>query len=198
MAYHLDCKGVTVYRYNSRPEQVLNKGSVVKEEKTKEKKEKTPLPRPDLTRGTTRKMKTGCGNLYVTINEDAKGIPFELFSQMGKAGGCAASQIEAISRLISYSLRCGANISPIITQLKGIRCHQVAWDKGNQILSCADAIGQAIETYIAGKDPNNRLTNHNSSTYNEIQRGACPDCGGMLTYAEGCIICKCCGYSECK
>jgi ribonucleoside-diphosphate reductase alpha chain len=115
---------------------------------------------------------------------------------MGKAGGCAASQSEALSRLISYALRCGSDLAHIINQLKGIRCHQIAWDKGNQILSCADAIGQAIERFITHSNPN-KLENIGLKNVKDIKRGACPDCGGMLTYEEGCISCKSCGYSEC-
>jgi hypothetical protein len=83
-----------------------------------------PRGRPPVTSGATVRMNTGCGNLYVTINESDDGQPFELFNHMGKAGGCAASQNEAIGRLISYALRCGASIEPLIKQLKGISCHR--------------------------------------------------------------------------
>src|SRR5262249_20814836 len=71
-----------------------------------------PRPRPPVTVGHTVRMNTGCGNLYVTINEDQEGKPFELFNHMGKAGGCAASQNEAIGRLISYAMRVGAKVDP--------------------------------------------------------------------------------------
>ncbi len=110
-----------------------------------------PRPRPNTTIGDTRRMTTGCGSLYVTINENAKGEPFELFNHMGKAGGCAASQNEAIGRLISYALRCGASIEPLIKQLKGISCHRPAWGDKGKISSCADAIGKALEEYHLGR-----------------------------------------------
>ena len=64
-----------------------------------------PRSRPQVTVGHTVRMNTGCGHLYVTVNETEDGSPFELFNHMGKAGGCAASQNEAIGRLISYALR---------------------------------------------------------------------------------------------
>lgn len=106
-----------------------------------------PRSRPQVTVGHTVRMNTGCGHLYVTVNESEDGKPFELFNHMGKAGGCAASQNEAIGRLISYSLRCGAKLDPLIKQLKGISCHRPAWGEGGKISSCSDAIGKALETY---------------------------------------------------
>lgn len=195
MAYHMECKGVTVYRDGSRPIQVLNKG--LKGKKTEEQAEfhaSKPRPRPDLTVGTTRKMKTGCGNLYITINEDENGVPFELFGQMGKAGGCAASQAEAISRLISFALRSDMKMGTIVHQLRGIRCHQTSWDKGTKILSCADAIGQSIERYLSVKE---KATSDMPADPSENLRGACPECGGILEHEGGCVVCKACAYSEC-
>ncbi len=110
-----------------------------------------PRPRPSVTLGHTVRMNTGCGNLYVTINEDGEGQPFELFNHMGKAGGCAASQNEAIGRLISYALRCGASVEPLIKQLKGVSCHRPAWGEDGKISSCSDAIGKALEKYYTAR-----------------------------------------------
>ncbi len=115
-----------------------------------------PRSRPTVTTGHTVRMNTGCGNLYVTINEDKDGQPFELFNHMGKAGGCAASQNEAIGRLISYALRCGASMEPLIKQLKGISCHRPAWGEDGKISSCSDAIGKALEKYCSAQKARGR------------------------------------------
>ena len=104
-----------------------------------------PRPRPKVVQGTTTKVQTGCGNLYVTINVDGEGRPFEVFTQMGKAGGCAASQLEALGRLVSLALRSGQDIKSVIEQLEGIRCPSPSWEKTGRIFSCADAIGKVIE-----------------------------------------------------
>ena len=111
LAYESGCKGVTVYRDGSREEQVLSVKSkeeiTVTETVTADIRSGKIVPRkrPDVINGTTRAMHTGCGGLYVTINADENGMPFEVFNQIGKAGGCAASQSEAIGRLVSLALR---------------------------------------------------------------------------------------------
>jgi ribonucleoside-diphosphate reductase alpha chain len=198
LAYKLKLKGVTVYRDKSRITQVL------KVEEGRNMKEKLkPRPRPQLTRGITLKMKTGCGNLYVTINEDELGI-CEVFSTLGKAGGCAASQTEAISRLISLSLRSGIDINSIIKQLKGIRCPSpIRNEEGEYILSCSDAIAKALEKYIIIKEGknNSKISTLNlenkDELYKEYSGIPCPECGAPLDAQESCFTCRICGYSKC-
>ncbi|KKW17386.1 MAG: Ribonucleoside-diphosphate reductase [Candidatus Magasanikbacteria bacterium GW2011_GWA2_50_22] len=220
LAWELGCKGCTVYRDGSRDEQVLNLNTR-KEEKTTGTAEATaqtihvlePRPRPEVLRGTTYKLKTAYGNLYITINEDGNG-PFEVFSQMGKAGGFFAANLEAICRMISLSLRSGVHIESVIRQLKGIRDPQPIWHKGEMILSLPDAIGQILEKHI--KSPQNRLDLQWGQSSDELQKPvrlvlekgtsgvldngfapACPDCGGVLAWQEGCAKCGTCGFSRC-
>ncbi|OHE59816.1 MAG: ribonucleoside-diphosphate reductase, adenosylcobalamin-dependent, partial [Thermodesulfovibrio sp. RBG_19FT_COMBO_42_12] len=161
LAYKLGCKGVTVYRDGSREQQVLTKGRKDKKQQAEKQQavdsaqKVVPKGRPEVIKGATRLMKTGCGNLYVTINEDEKGHLFELFTSMGKAGGCAASQSEAIGRLVSLAFRSDIEPDEIIKQLKGISCHEPAWHSGGRILSCSDAIAKALEKYrVEGKKGN--------------------------------------------
>ncbi len=210
LAHQLGCKGVTVYRDKSREEQVLNievKEAVKIEEKMAVSKI-VPRPRPTVTYGTTTKIATGCGNLYVTINEDEEGLPFEVFMQMGKAGGCAMSQLEAIGRLLSLALRSGIEFNSIIEQLRGIRCPSPSWEKGGRIFSCSDAIARVVERRLV-KTKKNRVSEKKTSISESTDMvlmakkktgnivGVCPDCGGALWHIEGCMVCKACGYSKC-
>ncbi|VAX15486.1 Ribonucleotide reductase of class II (coenzyme B12-dependent), partial [hydrothermal vent metagenome] len=149
-AYDFGCKGVTIYRDGSRDEQVLSTGAT--HDKAKDNGDKIeavatkvkPRPRPDIVFGSTQRINTGCGSIYVTVNHDETGRPFELFTAIGKAGGCAASQTESIGRLVSLAMRAGIDVDEIRTQLMGISCHQPAWEKGMRISSCADAISKAL------------------------------------------------------
>jgi len=141
-------------------------------------------------------MKTGCGHLYITINEDENGNLFELFTHMGKAGGCAASQAEAIGRLVSLAFRSNIEPDEIMKQLKGISCHSPTWVNGGKISSCSDAISKAIERYAQIEEKGN---GDGSDVRNKVLFivGACPECGGAVEHEGGCAVCKDCGFTKC-
>ncbi len=187
LAWHQGLKGLTIYRYGSRPVQVLN----LKREKREVKAEVgpngkiAPRPRPFRTRGITERVRTGCGNLYVTVNWDDKDI-CEVFAQMGKAGGCAACQMEAESRLISLALRSGIRVQSIVKQLAGIRCPSPTWQDGKQVLSCPDAMAKVLASVaqVEVRDQNPQVM-------------TCPECGAVLEPEGGCLLCRSCGFSRC-
>lgn len=153
LAYRLGCKGLTVYRDGSRESQVLTTGK--KKEKEDEKVVATgtvkivPRQRPDIIHGYTYRLKTAYGKLFITINDDEDGQPFEIFSHLGKAGGFFAAKAEAICRLISLALRSGIDPREVIDQLKGIRGPTPTWSEdGKMILSLPDAIAQVLEKHL--------------------------------------------------
>lgn len=195
LAYELNCKGVTIYRDMSRQEQVLRVGGeTAKAEPAPALGAAEPRPRPTVMSGTTLEMKTGCGKLYLTVNADDRG-PFEVFGNMGKAGGCVASQTEAVARLMSLAFRSGIKPEHIIKQLKGISCHQPAWEKGGgKILSCADAFAKAVERVVF-PEADQLTMDFNGTSFGHL--GACPECGGALHAESGCVTCHDCGYSQC-
>ncbi|MCL2324653.1 MAG: vitamin B12-dependent ribonucleotide reductase [Actinomycetia bacterium] len=201
LAYELGVKGVTIYRDGSKDSQVLTTGATAKsgaeQLEVAESAGLEPRPRPEITQGRTEKIKTGCGSLYVTINWDEKGM-CEIFSQMGKSGGCAASNMEALSRMISASLRAGIDPHSLIPHLRGIRCPSPMWAEGGKVLSCADAIGIALEhalEYHETGQASTAVSKHADSLDNLT--GACPECGGTLEHESGCAVCRACGYSKC-
>lgn len=197
-AFRTDCKGVTIYRDGSRENQVLTfTGAGASDEHGPAEDKIEPRRRPDVTFGRTEKIKTGCGNLYVTLNHDETGL-CEIFTQMGKSGGCAASQSEAISRLISLALRAGVNPESLVKHLRGIRCPHPSWQPGGMVLSCPDAIGLVMERYLKWRDGETGTeANHRSLSALDKLAGACPECGGAIEHEEGCMICKSCGFSRC-
>ena len=105
--------------------------------------------RPEVLRGRTIKMISPLGDLYVTINEDEAGRPFEVFTTLGKAGGAANADAEAIGRLASLALRSGIPLTAVRDQLRGISCDRAVGVGPNKVLSAPDAIAQAIERYLA-------------------------------------------------
>ena len=188
LANQLDCKGVTIYRDGSRENQVLSTTQPAKEQEPDEKK--SVRERPESLKGWTYRMQTGCGPLYVTINEDEEGL-FELFTTMGKAGGCAASQSEAIGRMVSLAWRSGIEPETVMKQLLDISCHSPAGFGANRILSCADAVARAIRNHIASAGHAEKMEKRS------LFKGACPECGGRVEHEGGCSVCHSCGFSEC-
>ena len=195
LADELGVKGVTIYRDGSRDEQVLNIGEVKRKGAAKNGKAAvddayelavgSPCPtcghqvlpprssRSGVLRGETREKTTGCGSLYVTINEDDYG-PREVFANMGKAGGCASASTEAIGRLISLAFRYGAPPEKIAKQLKGIRCHAPSGLGPNQVLSCPDAIGKAMGEKYFGERSAYEPDAHPTRDAHRLRTGCVP------------------------
>jgi len=224
LAHELKCKGITVYRDGSREDQVLNVG--VSGAETVKPAEAKPVEVPTITRprrrpavitGRTQKILTGYGPLYVTVNEDDKGL-FELFAQIGRGGGYTASFTEGLARLVSLCLRSGVPVDEIIDQLEGIRSPRLALDHGERIFSIPDAIAKAIKRHIGmqrtgtvppidsfdaevGSVPvDDEIEKEAQQAPDLVKRGLnpeCPECGRTLILEEGCAKCRYCGYSEC-
>ena len=200
LANKLGTKGVTIYRDGSKDNQVLTTGKSGQSgapAADQRHGEIEPRPRPTVTVGRTEKIKTGCGNLYVTINADEQGL-CEVFTSMGKSGGCAASQSEALSRMISMSLRAGVDPEAVVRQLRGIRCPTPTWAEGGKVLSCADAVGIALEHFIGWQETGQMPTAvHKNTDKLDNLAGACPECGSSLEHESGCAVCRACGFSKC-
>jgi len=218
-AYKAGLKGITVYREGSREgilqtEEYAKKQTSAPAPKQEEKHRKGPRQRPHTTFGVTERIKTGEGYLYVTINEDEDGL-CEVFTTIGKAGGNAAAQSEAISRLISLSLRSGIEPREIVKQLKGISGPTPVWDgHGGQILSTPDAIGKVIERYVENREQllalrggqqqapkagvaTPAMVSTKSSDTGATSNTTCPECGTNVEHVSGCVVCYNCGWSKC-
>lgn len=180
LAWELKCKGITVYRDGSRVGQVLSSGK-------QDDKHERIKDRPKIITGSTMATETPLGKLFLTLNNDENGAPFETFAQIGKAGSDVTAFTEAIARLISLALRSGVNITEIIPQLIGIGGNNSIGFGNNRILSVPDAIGKALKTL-----------SEESIENESFDKQICPECGvASIAYQEGCLSCTNCGYSRC-
>jgi ribonucleoside-diphosphate reductase alpha chain len=203
LSYKLGCKGCTIYRDGSRPQQVLSTGKTKDPGKPSpaesvetmmtpaEMLAQVPAPeeRPDVLKGITEKVKTGYGNLYVTVNTK-DGRPFEVFAQIGKSGYSTMADSEAICRMVSLTLRSHIPVQRVIEQLAGIGGSTAVYDKGALITSIPDAIAKVLAKHFGNGE--------------KIKNGhpdegmlRCPDCDDPLAPEEGCLVCYGCGFSKC-
>lgn len=225
-AYKEGLKGITVYREGSREGILITEKDEEKEipqangqqesmpaEAIEPRGSKAPRNRPGTTKGQTRRIRTGEGSLYITINEDENGL-CEIFTTIGKAGGNAAAQSEAISRLISLALRSGIDPHAIVKQLKGISGPNPAWEDGKLVLSTPDAIGKALDDYLKDIQTDEHDEEHPSAQFTMVSEAetsgkpvtdftfknisTCPDCGSNVTHEGGCVTCPGCGFSKCE
>ncbi|MBW2238236.1 MAG: vitamin B12-dependent ribonucleotide reductase [Deltaproteobacteria bacterium] len=189
LAYELDCKGVTIYRDGSKENQVL---SYATKDTLFDPLAATIKERPETLEGFTSRMKTGMGQLYVTVTE-YEGQPFEVFATIGKSGRSTTAKTEAIGRLVSLALRSGVKVGKIIEQLKGIGGEHPVFQDGGLVLSIPDAIGRILEKRYL-KDGSYKKSRYGNSLLGEI----CPECSHTVSFEEGCMICHFCGFTKCS
>jgi len=189
LAFQLGCKGVTIYRDGSKENQVLSFGD---KKALAERLMGAVLDRPETLFGFTTKIKTGYGHLYVTVTE-YEGRPFEVFATIGKSGRSTTAKTEAIGRLVSLALRAGVTVDKIVDQLKGIGGEHPIFQDGGLVLSIPDAIARVLEKrYLTGENaPKYRKTEYS------LLGEKCPECGQVVSFEEGCMICHFCGFNKC-
>ena len=231
-AWKQGLKGITVFRDGCKRLGILttddSKKTDVTDKEIQESLAKIPtgFRRGDIIDvsddliGYKRKIVNGCGDFSEQIFfDDFTGEPLENFIAMGDGGGCARN-LEAISRLISLSLRGGIDVSEVIKQLKKVhscpayRARKI--QKGDTSIgtSCPSAIGYAIEELcnkindrlFDGTDIDDDLifddSNHNmmiESWYEDskseiedipLNQSVCPECGAKLQHEGGCVVCR--------
>ena len=210
-------KGITVYRDGSL-EGVLTDDNTEKEKEnneSREEKNKKPAvikPREKGMSGKTRSFDTACGKLYITINFDEEGYPFETFLTIGEGGGCI-SNLNAISRLTSLALRGGVAVEEIADQLESTQvcpAMQYARGKGRKVegKNCPSNLARflkevAPENYKINKI--RKIKKENKKIKNDLMKeekdkrknGLCPVCNSEIYFSEGCVTCPNCGWTKC-
>ncbi|MGD9308377.1 MAG: vitamin B12-dependent ribonucleotide reductase [Desulfosarcina sp.] len=186
LAWELGCKGVTIYRDGSKENQVLSFSSAKKE---KDAFMTAVRKRPDTLNGFTTRVKTGLGQLYVTVTE-YQGKPFEVFATIGKSGRSTTAKTEAIGRLVSLAFRSGVNVDKVVDQLKGIGGEHPVFQNGGLVLSIPDAIARVLDQRYLAKQT--RLKKRGS-----LLGEVCPECSQTISFEEGCMTCHFCGFTKC-
>lgn len=211
LAYDLGCKGVTIYRDQSRQEQVLHLAqdeTIPAASKIDTGPDVEVYPVPSQVNGRTYRKETPAGTARVVINE-VDGNPFEVFMLLGRAGSEVQSFMEALGRIISLYLRSSGDLTPrrrlelVAEQLKGIGgANQMGFGPG-RVLSVVDGIGQLLEHHLNQGRGEIAATHAAMLTAGKGEKGTptfdlCPQCDGpTLVYEEGCQHCQACGYSKC-
>jgi ribonucleoside-diphosphate reductase alpha chain len=110
--------------------------------------------RGEVLSGRTTKVPSPLGPVFITLNENGNGRPFEIFVNIGKCGSDVAADAEAIGRLCSLVLHLPSPVSEMdriqfmIQQLSGIGGSRQV-DLGNdRIRSLADAVAHALQQYL--------------------------------------------------
>ena len=189
MAYDQGCKGVTVYRDGCKSAQVLCTGAGAGKDKAGERPQSKVRQRPDVCYGFTQKVRTGYGDLYLTVNE-VDGKPFEVFATIGKSGRSITAKAEAIGRLVSLALRSGVDVAEVVGQLKGIGGENPVFQKKGLLLSLPDSVAWVLEhRYMQGRG--------RAEDFASMTQPACPECDSELVFEEGCYVCKSCGFTKC-
>jgi len=187
LAYELDCKGVTIYRDGSKENQVLS----FADKKQGPEFNTAVIDRPETLEGFTTKIKTGLGQLYVTVTE-YNNHPFEVFATIGKSGRSTTAKTEAIGRLISLAFRSGVKVDKVVDQLTGIGGEHPVFQEGGLILSIPDAIAKVLQRrYLNDKSPKG------SNVGGGLMGEECPECGQTISFEEGCMTCHFCGFTKC-
>ncbi len=231
LAWKTRCKGITVYRAGSREKEVLTAGTSEndKSENVKSSGENgvvdyvNRMPRPAVLESKTVQVATGRGKIYITLSFTSDGHLFEVFTNHGKAGGNDSAMAEALSRMISLSLRSGVSPDAVAKQLRYIVDNPIVAG-GQHIYSVPDAIAQVLEEHafsppqgiMSGNVDASQIALLNPPRSDEVgmpqvaptvsngqSNGtpfteSCPECfAPNMAYEEGCMKCYSCGYSKC-
>ena len=232
LAYDLGCKGITYFRDGCR-EGVLSHIEEPDEPAEEQESEAEAVqlglngmeaasqvkPRPRAMHGVTYSKRTPLGTAFVTVNHNGDERPFEVFTQVGKAGSDTAADAEAIGRLISIILRLPSPLSSVgrlrevVDQLSGIGGGRSMGLGPQRVRSLPDGIAQVLSEYLEERQPADgdavmatngamseqaMATNGHSADAFARPGDLCPQCGvAALIHEEGCQKCYSCGYSEC-
>jgi len=216
LAYREGVKGITVYREGSREVSVLSHAAVnvrgPEQETPEVAREVGGLPTrprpyrerlPDERRSITHKFQVGDQEGYITVGLYEDGRPGEIFIKMAKEGSTVSGLMDAVALLTSVALQYGVPIDDLARKLKNTRFEPYGPTNNPRIpwaTSVLDYIFRWLELRFGQGQP---TATGSGEPVDPAMRPAeetgltCPDCGALLVYQEGCLLCRSCGYNKC-
>jgi ribonucleoside-diphosphate reductase alpha chain len=241
LAYREGCKGITIYRDQSRALQVLSHATARGPEQAEAQAAELVLgvaPEgavaagdehlrrrrlPDERPSVTHKFRVGEQEGYITVGLFEDGQPGEVFITISKEGSTIRGLMDSVAVLTSLALQYGVPLEDLVRKFRGVHFEPAGFTDNPELpqaSSLVDYIFRWLERRFltqesgtrkqepgaetraraksrggaAGPDP--RLQVPASSA--DVGTGlACPDCGSVLVFAEGCLVCRSCGYTKC-
>lgn len=223
LAFRVGCKGITIYRDGSREMQVLKHAEKSDAQQAVEaaqaliQQHAGPVRRklPDERASITHKFRVGEQEGYMTVGLFDDGTPGEVFINVNKQGSTVSGLMDTVAMLTSYALQYGVPIQELASKLKNSRFEPSGPTSNKQIpiaTSIVDYVFRWLELKFNGERAGVQPTlipadliarstgvdmytaQHDDSVPSGV---GCPDCGAVLFYGEGCLICRNCGYNKC-
>lgn len=210
LAYSLGCKGCTTYRPSDVRGSVLSKPG----ESSHPSSSETLADRPETLHGTTYKIKwpSMTSSLYLTINSDSEGKPFECF--LASKDSKFHDWTTALTVMITAIFRKGGDISFVAKELQQIQSlSDGAFKAGKHHPSLAAYVGYILERHITGNQehedkqvvadesrPQGILIQRNGTLtpVGKYSGEKCPNCNQLtLVRKEGCKVCQECDFTTC-
>ncbi|MCA9829840.1 MAG: vitamin B12-dependent ribonucleotide reductase [Dehalococcoidia bacterium] len=174
---------------------------------------------PDERAAITHKFRVGEQEGYMTVGMFEDGTPGEVFINVSKQGSTVSGLMDTVAMLTSYALQYGVPISELASKLKNTR-FEPSGPTGNKEIplstSIVDYVFRWLEHKFGERTPAIQYTlipadQVAASTASDaplalipkaqdshVPSGVgCPDCGAVLFYGEGCLLCRNCGYNKC-
>jgi ribonucleoside-diphosphate reductase alpha chain len=170
---------------------------------------------PDERRSLTHKFRVGEQEGYLTVGLFENGSPGEVFITISKEGSTIRGLMDSLAVMTSLALQYGVPIENLAAKFKGVRFEPYGFTSNPEIpqaSSIVDYMFRWLELKFAERGTGNLEEGTRSKgrgrrgassqfpvpTSSDVSTGLlCPECGAILVFAEGCLICRRCGYNKC-
>ncbi len=177
---------------------------------------------PDERRSITHKFRVGEQEGYVTAGLFDDGRPGEVFITISKEGSTIRGLMDSVAVLTSLALQYGVPLDDLVRKFRGVHFEPQGLTD-NPDIPTASSLVDYIFRWMEGRFPGQgRTKGQGRGAKGQMRKGqrsrvkgqgsrskargpdrdaqtglACPECGLELVFAEGCLVCRSCGYTKC-